>query len=580
MRPVMVGANSYRQTDRGSFRPSSAYFPAQSTSSRYGDFYQYSRPKNTQSTTLQRPTPHTDHLYRSSPYAYHTQPESQAQTARLDSRSPQPYAGYVPAHDVTSYQSPQNGDPLPEFRPPGSASASYRSQRQRADHLGAAYTDRQALESQRKEWLEGRRMELARLLAREETALSHELATVHRSKVSGAALLADLRSRTSTLRRQREQQRAHNAYIGMKQAMVRNAPELKAAEARVLRDRQTQNLAAQKHEHEAAAVELVLEKDAAAKRLAIAHELLVAEETERERKERAEKAAYAGELQTQLETLRLANNEARALAQEQEKLERERMEFAEVEFKRQQSTRRQRERHEAQILERQTRAAMLQRAESVRKAIEEDSAMLRQLMKADVQGADVVQEDAARRKAEMEEYLDYLDRVKEHEQQREQAVEAMLQREAERVWAERAAEWEKEEAARQRLMVEVVEGWKVQLQERLDRIRGEREQNLAERDRLLQALEWIQRQNSAEAEAKERKRRAQLEALNEQVSERERLGLRRAEEERATLEFRALRESEYGQMLAEEARRMEREGLTRKEYAGKYYRTAQAAEEY
>ena len=69
-------------------------------------------------------------------------------------------------------------------------------------------------------------------------------------------------------------------------------------------------------------------------------------------------------------------------------------------------------------------------------------------------------------RAEERRYRDYLRQVRDDERRRERELESVCDAEVERMWEQRVRQWRAEKAARQKLLDEVVEARRQQIQQR------------------------------------------------------------------------------------------------------------------
>merc|ERR1739846_32144 len=106
------------------------------------------------------------------------------------------------------------------------------------------------------------------------------------------------------------------------------------------------------------------------------------------------------------------------------------------------------------------------------------------------------------------------------EKQREAEMDMLYRDEAARMWSKREAEWERERLARERLMAEVLEGRKHQLDEQMEELRKRQEESIESREELLRELENIQQMTAREKEEDIRKRRERDEEMRGQITAR------------------------------------------------------------
>ncbi|KAJ3233696.1 Cilia- and flagella-associated protein 53 [Chytriomyces hyalinus] len=126
---------------------------------------------------------------------------------------------------------------------------------------------------------------------------------------------------------------------------------------------------------------------------------------------------------------------------------------------------------------------------------------------------------------EMQMYRDHLMEQKRLENERDREIERLQKADSEKLWRQRAEKWQKEQKARDKLMVEVLAGRRSQLKLKLEQNRFKQEQTRLEREHILRQIEIA---NQVEALDKERKSalvksyRDSLEAQVESVEEKKR----------------------------------------------------------
>jgi trichoplein keratin filament-binding protein len=103
------------------------------------------------------------------------------------------------------------------------------------------------------------------------------------------------------------------------------------------------------------------------------------------------------------------------------------------------------------------------RARESKAALDLDMRIVQEFMKQD----SVEKESKNRKKdelrTEMLEYKTYLEQMRAYERMRDGELNTMYRNEEDRIWNEKDAKWQKEQAARNKLMKEVLDGRKEQL---------------------------------------------------------------------------------------------------------------------
>lgn len=89
--------------------------------------------------------------------------------------------------------------------------------------------------------------------------------------------------------------------------------------------------------------------------------------------------------------------------------------------------------------------------------------------------------------------------------------------EAARMWTKREAEWERERLARERLMAEVLDVRKRQLDDKMEENKRRQQESIESREELLRELEEVQRMTAREKVEEERQRREREKEIQAQV---------------------------------------------------------------
>ncbi|NWR60302.1 TCHP protein, partial [Bucorvus abyssinicus] len=217
-----------------------------------------------------------------------------------------------------------------------------------------------------------------------------------------------------------------------------------------------------------------------------------------EEKRQLEEKKQAEMLLQQMEELKLQEAEAAKLKKEQENLLKQQWELESLEEERKQMEEHRKKKELGRFLRHQCNAQLTRRAQQIQEELEMD----RQILSALLEKEDEEQRRRSARRERAVADVAWMKRVIEDQLQLEKEREAELQtffrEEAKKVWEKREEEWEREKAARDRLMNEVLTGRQRQIQEKMELNRRAQEESIKYREQLIKELE----------EAKELSRRA------------------------------------------------------------------------
>ena len=102
-------------------------------------------------------------------------------------------------------------------------------------------------------------------------------------------------------------------------------------------------------------------------------------------------------------------------------------------------------------------------AKKQKEALDLDIRIVEEFMKQDSDEKESLGQKKNELRIEMLEYKTYLDQMRAYEKKREEEVDTMYRNEEDRIWNIRNEKWTKEQAARDKLMMEVIQGRKDQL---------------------------------------------------------------------------------------------------------------------
>lgn len=153
------------------------------------------------------------------------------------------------------------------------------------------------------------------------------------------------------------------------------------------------------------------------------------------------------------------------------------------------------------------------------------------------------------------------------EKEREAELQTIFREEARKMWEKREEEWEREKAARDRLMNEVLVGRQRQIQEKMELNRRAQEESIKYREQLIKELEEAKELTRREKEQEEELKTARRRELEAQLTERrlqeqEEQQRRREEEEEESSARQRCQE-----LVQQEAKRMAEQGYRPRLYS-------------
>ncbi|NWS51322.1 TCHP protein, partial [Chunga burmeisteri] len=236
-----------------------------------------------------------------------------------------------------------------------------------------------------------------------------------------------------------------------------------------------------------------------------------------EEKRRLEEKQQVEMLLQQIEELKLQETEATKLKKEQENLLKQQWELENLEEERKQMEEHRKNNELGRFLRHHYNAQLKRRAQQIQEELEIDRQILLALLEKE-------DEDQCCQSARQEEAVTdvaWMKHVIEEQLQLEKEREAELQtifrEEAKKLWERMEEEWERETAARDHLMNEVLAGRQRQIQEKMELNRQAQEESIKHREQLIKELEEAKELTRREKEWEEELKTARRQELEAQV---------------------------------------------------------------
>ncbi|NWU63955.1 TCHP protein, partial [Pterocles burchelli] len=236
-----------------------------------------------------------------------------------------------------------------------------------------------------------------------------------------------------------------------------------------------------------------------------------------EEKRQLEEKKQAETLLQQIEELKLQETEATKLKKEQENLLKQQWELENLEEERKQMEEHRKKKELGRFLRHQCNAQLQRQAQQIQEELETDRQILLALLEKEDEDQrrqsarrERAVADAAWMKQVIEEQLQL-------EKEREAELQTIFREEARKMWEKREEEWEREKAARDRLMNEVLAGRQRQIQEKMELNRRAQEESIKYREQLIKELEEAKELTRREKEQEEELRTARRQELEAQV---------------------------------------------------------------
>ncbi|KAF1417619.1 Trichoplein keratin filament-binding protein, partial [Spheniscus humboldti] len=236
-----------------------------------------------------------------------------------------------------------------------------------------------------------------------------------------------------------------------------------------------------------------------------------------EEKRQLEEEKQAETLLQQIEELKLQETEATKLKKEQENLLKQQWELENLEEERKQMEEHRKKSELGRFLRHQCNAQLKRRAQQIQEELEMDRQILLALLE---KGDEDQRRQSARREravADVAWMKHVIEEQLQLEKEREAELQTIFREEAKKMWEKREEEWEREKAARDRLMNEVLAGRQHQIQEKMELNRRAQEESIKYREQLIKELEEAKELTRREKEQEEELKTARRQELEAQV---------------------------------------------------------------
>ncbi|XP_065186584.1 cilia- and flagella-associated protein 53-like [Sycon ciliatum] len=362
--------------------------------------------------------------------------------------------------------------------------------------------------------LERRREKLRKLLAEEEQQQLVELESRQETTVERQA---KMRERATMLREKREKERQALAQEKMDQRWRLECEELRSTMSKRNTDMVCRERDAQLREKEFIREQEHEEERMFANQWAADHRLKAL-------REEAECAAAQERNVEQIKTLNLQKAALEEKQRQEVELKEQEKKFVEEqialrkmeeEHRRRDKLRLQKER--ARDLTRGIKQKMKLQAKEVQEELALDIKLLQQILMETSNEAEEAVRTKKRLHSEMMQYMTYLKEEAEREKQREKELDRMLQVELDKDFRKVVNKWREEQAARARLLREVMETRQQQIAEKLEINRKEQEEAAVERQRLNDIFQEHVRMEKEDEERRKRVRKKHQSDLLDQL---------------------------------------------------------------
>ncbi|XP_076801276.1 cilia- and flagella-associated protein 53-like isoform X1 [Clavelina lepadiformis] len=342
------------------------------------------------------------------------------------------------------------------------------------------------LMEQSKLHLDERRQRLRQLLQKEDIEYLEEMEAKHETIEERQKKMFE---RAKELKEKRENERLKTVQDKLDQQWREQCEELRGVLSRrhqdeVCVDRMHQlaikaDLERRKQEEERMYAEL-WEKDRLAK--AAREELEAQQQIERNR-------AMVDTLRTQKASLEAKKEEEKRLIAEEAKLLAEERELRRLEETRAMEQKRLLQNQHKKSLETSIKMKLMREAKENQEELALDMKILEQLLEESRNEAQEMMQRKTQRKEEEKKYREYLQQQMEEEKRREKELDRLVDADVAAMWAKRIHQWKLEKEARNRLMMDVMETRRKQLQEKLQLLGLEKEELRRDREEMTIAIE-------------------------------------------------------------------------------------------
>ncbi|XP_074650334.1 cilia- and flagella-associated protein 53-like [Tubulanus polymorphus] len=337
------------------------------------------------------------------------------------------------------------------------------------------------------EWsIEDRRERLREMLAAEEQQYVEEMEAKEETVLERQARMRD---RAKQLKDKRETERLKYVEDKCDQLFRNQCEELRSTLSRRHQDEVCAERMEQLKIRDAIQDDLRKEEDMFAR---LWYEDMQAK-AQREEKEAEKQMARNQEclqvLQVQRAALAAKKEEEKKLKEEEAELLKEQAELRKLEEEKKQEEKRRRRVEAKQLLDINRRLKMKKQAKEVQEQLAYDMQLMEKLLEESQNEA----LEIAQRKKELREedrrYREYLKNMLEEEKIREKELDRLLDEEVEKMWQKRIRQWDLEAEAREKLLSDVMQTRKQQIEEKRRRNADKQIVAAREREEIMQAIE-------------------------------------------------------------------------------------------
>ncbi|KAJ3123694.1 Cilia- and flagella-associated protein 53 [Physocladia obscura] len=397
------------------------------------------------------------------------------------------------------------------------------------------------------EQLEERRERLRTLIATDNERYSQELLD---SEETRETVLAGMRARMEELKAKRETERKKIVEEKLLQRWRNECDDLRKIQSKVLEKKVAIARGDQLNEHQRKKEQELEEKRFYEYLWEQDRQKKIAREVAEKTKLSQMNAITVAMLDNQMDLLRQQQAREDQLKQEEALLMRQETEMRKLEDER---NIRRKEEHQRLVrleLDKFNSLRLQARANEAKLALEEDLKFVNAVLALDESEKQDRNQRRAELRKEMQIFRAHLMELRQFEKDRDDEILRMEKVEADKLWTQRAEKWQKEQRARDKLLVEVLEGRKNQLLQTIERNRKEQEEVRLEREQILHQIEIANRVEALDKQRKDtlaQSYRESLEAQIETVEERKREARRLDKREELAMK---LREQKYSELLA------------------------------
>lgn len=405
-----------------------------------------------------------------------------------------------------------------------------------------------------------RKAKLACLLREEESSYKKEmddyLEEQSKSKISS------IHERVEQLKKEKMTARLNSASDKRMQMWRRDNPRVRSAEVERRRQDMIDVWSGQLEEKEEEQREREAERRMRAEEAERDRQLAELERKQAEEEKNKKQAEFKEQLAQQVRDLQQREAEQNKLKNEERALLSNAARHDQVMLEKQLAEKRTQQQQMRKLLFRQYRAQLLRRAHEVERDLQMDLALLERVKAEEEEERHLEENKKENQRALALEGIALLKQKLKEEKETQEQIDNLYRDQASDWWEKKEQVWAKENAARQKLLDEILVHRKSQIDEKLARNRAHQLEVMNERENLITALETARLQESAEAQETQRKRddlvqgfKEQLhlrdEQIRKEIDEQEKENLERIKTQREEAE---LEEREINRVFAERRR--------------------------